>query len=271
MVTEYIAHVTAGTANKNLAVSGNIVEPPNIPEMWLNFQIDSGVTASGSNLTGWTDSVNGNVLLPSTIAPVLDATRTLIGIPTIRTGTTLRYMRKLGTITGMPADNLTINTYCILFYGGIYVNPTDWDNNGTLRRILSIYDQTYYYSPSPIIEVAQTPSTMVVHAKVGGSPYFALGTATSGWNILIVENNVIEGVGRSIRSSLNGGAIIVNPFATGGWRYDIDTIEMGAFVNGAVQEFPGNYGALMAWKGVAFTTDDFTQARNYLMFKYGLT
>lgn len=271
MATEYIAHVTAGTANKNLAVSGNIVEPPNIPEMWLNFQVDAGLTLSGKDVDQWLDTVNNNVIIGSADKPQMDNTRRLNGMETIRTGTTLRFLRKSGGITGAINNTSTVTTYCILFYGGTYVNPTDWDGQGTIRRILAIYDNTLYPARSPIIEVTQKPSTMEISAKVGGSAYLVLGTAITGWNILVVENSITEGVGRNIRASLNGGDVSINPFATGGWNRNIDTIEIGAYYNGSTQLFPGNYGALMAWKGVAFTADDFAQARNYLMFKYGLT
>jgi len=267
-----ISHTSGGASNspKGLTVTGRIIEPPNIANMWLNYQLDHKLIASGSNVATWEDAVNGNIMLASTpVPPTLDATNPLIGLPTPRTGGGVKYLRKYGTITGAPATNTETITFALIFRGGAYVNPSDWDGHGTARRILSFYKYVAGSYSSPLIEIAQRPSTMAVSIKVGGSSYMSIGAAGSNWTMLIVSL-VKNDTDREIRYKLNGGALTAVTFATGAWAANMDILEIGAYSFGSTATFPGNYGALMSWKGVTFSTADYAKLEEYLRAKYGL-
>lgn len=79
-----IAHEVGGTV-KNLEVTGVVLEMPYPDDIWLNYQIDAGITRASGEITAWQSQGTNSMILSNTSpgAPTDDSAIKLAGLNTV--------------------------------------------------------------------------------------------------------------------------------------------------------------------------------------------
>lgn len=89
-----------GATIKNLAVTGVTVDLPYPDDLWLNYQIDAGITRASGEITAWQSQGTNNMSLTnvSPYAPTDDGTIKLAGINTVKfNSANTEYLEKINT------------------------------------------------------------------------------------------------------------------------------------------------------------------------------
>lgn len=262
-----ITHTSTGASNtpRLLEVTGTVLELPKQENLWLDFQIDSGITVAAGRITQWIDSKNNNAVVTHGTAPIEDVETQLFGMASPKFGGTypnFRRLRKSGGITGAPTAAGVV-TCCALFYPGNGTNTL----SGTTGRIFELIADPPTGDNYNTISISEHPTNHTITIVEVAMTTHTIGTSITGqWNIVVVQvDNTTDTT--SWKASLNNEATVSGTFSR---RYaKPDEIIMGCYNNSA-QPFFGNIGAVLVWKDVDFSDADMELCYNYLMNKYGL-
>jgi hypothetical protein len=268
-----ITHTSTGADNtpRYLEVTGTSFGIPFQSDLWLNFQVSSGITSSEELVTSWEDLEKGCIAASMEgLAPILDST--LTGV--LNTHPTVKFHKVSSEYSKLYSNNLhppTLTHNCITVSMLIKFNTQSSMDYGRRRSIIEL-----------------GVNLGVAYPYYEGSSYLALRAITGEYNFeispslldgewhvitLFIDYDLpdyptqwrhacsIDGGGFTrTRVNKNGSFSVPTQIYLGGRIYPYD--ENGCEANCA---------AMMVWGSKIFTDDDALTAYNFLMLKYGLT
>ena len=256
-ITSNITH-SSGNISRTLAVTGTAVELPHASDRLFDFQGDSGIIVSGTDVTNWESSIGTRVLDSdmSSNYKTPEIGSILNGIQSVRLG------RKRDVYTyeyGGMADDLLLgdNSSTLTFtIAGVFTV-----NNLSGTSII-MYPFCANYQPTAGLTCSAG------HLYIGGTD---IGIIAQGVPYSIVYT--CDFVGNVLTYCLNSLEVVSVSYTTGNpspLNYlpgGIGAVT-GGFTYGAIADIH----AFIGWrKTTVFSESDYIRTMQYLMLKYGLT
>lgn len=274
-----IVHESTGADSRNVVVSGTVLALPHSDAIRFDMQIDSGIVASGTDLTTWTSSVGAKVFTPynsiATNKVQVDAANTLAGLSTI----------KIGRLSAASP----------YYYNMLYGDGTSYYNtvgnrivpvviiakisdNANYNHILScissdlgganVHQATFYVNPST--KVATFYFCDAVHPDYQETLAINLPAELdlTAWH---VYHYVVDYVNKKIMLYIDGVEIYDETVAALAWKF---TSPRDGFGGGGQGLFLAgarcNLAAFITWQAETFAEADFLATYLFLKYKYGL-
>jgi hypothetical protein len=255
-----ITHTSTGASNspKLLSVTANISTIPQSGNLWLDFQIDSQLTAVAGEITSWIDSINSNEITPysSSYKPTADATKQLLGISTPKFGGTYpNYKRLVSNVVLNPPRSAASITNCILVYPGTH--------SGVVFTVENYLYTSPHRSGAIFLNASNNTITVSVGSGAGTSYVYPGSFILGSWNVIMAT---VDYIADTVTVYINGVSAGVHNLSRDQGYSQITDIKMNAN-----NPFDGNIAAALSWYNAAFTPDEYIETYNYLALKYGLT
>lgn len=255
-----VTHTSTGASNspKLLSITADILTIPQSAKQWLDFQIDSRLTAVAGEITSWIDSISSNEITPfsSSYKPTADATKQLLSISTPKFGGEYPNYKCLVShgVLNPPISAASI-TNCVLVYPG------------TRGGVVFTIEKYLYTSPHKSGAIHLNSTTNAITVLVGSgeaTSYVYPGSVIPGsWNVIMAT---VDYTADTVTVYINGVSAGVHNLGRNQGYGQITDIKMNNS-----DPFDGNIAAALSWYNAAFTPDEYIETYNYLALKYGLT
>jgi len=255
-----IVHASAGTS-KNLAVTGTVVELPHLDNILFDFQIDYGISKTGTSITSWARKT-GACDYDDPTNVTADSANKLMGIDTVKLAAG-RFITSNGHAGGRYWHNTPANRVIPIAF--IAKLPASAD---------IYWCSSYTGGNYTTFKISLTTTKLIVTWIIDGEriPHtaeFTHGVSITDWNTYMV---VIDYVSQTIDAAVNGVSLgkITGITDLIWFALSPDSSHHDAIGAGYTGTASLNIAALIGWKAISFTEDDYLNAYMFLKMKYGL-